>query len=81
MSTNYQYINQSRGYKTKGNTYKDRYVDKDCPECGHVRAYKDEWRTRNAYTCLKRACRHKWYTNKDISTGEEESAATDEKSE
>lgn len=63
----YQYVNQSRGYKTKGNTYKDRYVDKECPECGHVRAYKDEWKTRIAYTCLKRACRNKWYEKKAVS--------------
>lgn len=56
-----QYIGRSRGFKTKGNTYKDRYVEKNCPECGHGRAYKDEWKTRIAYTCLKRACRHKWY--------------------
>lgn len=61
-----QYIGRSRGFKTKGNTYKDRYVDKICPECGHVRAYKDEWKTRIAYTCLKRACRHKFYENKTI---------------
>jgi hypothetical protein len=56
-----QYIGRSRGFKTKGNTYKDRYVDKKCPECGHDRAYQDVWKTRIAYTCLKRACRHKFY--------------------
>lgn len=58
----YDYINQSRGHKTKGNEYKDRYVnDVCCPECGHNKAYKDTWKTRLAYTCLKRSCRHKWY--------------------
>lgn len=57
----YDYINQSRGHKTKGNSYKDRYVDAVCPDCKHTRAYKDTWKTRIAYTCLKRSCRHKWY--------------------
>ncbi len=59
----YDYINQSRGHKTKGNSYKDRYVDIPCPEpgCGHQRAYKDTWKTKYAYTCMKRSCRHKWY--------------------
>lgn len=66
-----QFIGTSRGYKTKGNEYKDRYVEKVCPECGHGRAYKDTWRTRIAYTCLKRACRHKWYQKIDPHTGEE----------
>lgn len=59
--TNHQYSSKSRGYKTKGNTYKDRYVEKECPECGHMKAYKDEWRTRVAYSCMKRSCRNKWY--------------------
>ena len=63
--TNSQFVGTSRGYKTKGNTYKDRYVEKECPECKHGRAYKDTWRTRIAYTCLKRACRHKWYEIRD----------------
>ena len=66
-----QFVGTSRGYKTKGNTYKDRYVEKTCPECNHPRAYKDTWRTRIAYTCLKRACRHKWYVPIDVHTGEE----------
>lgn len=70
-SENNQFISTSRGYKTKGNEYKDRYVEKTCPECGHNRAYKDTWRTRIAYTCLKRACRHKWYTKLDPKTGSE----------
>lgn len=56
----HEYINQSRGYKTKGNEYKDRYVEKPCPECGHPKAYRDTWRTRYVFTCLKRSCRHKW---------------------
>lgn len=53
--------NISRGHKTKGSSYKDRYVDKVCPECNHTRAYSDTWRTRIAYSCMKRDCRHKWY--------------------
>lgn len=68
---NQNFVGRSRGYKTKGNTYKHRYVEKECPECGHGKAYKDEWRTRVAYTCLKRHCRHKWYTKKDAKTNEE----------
>ena len=68
---NNQFISTSRGYKTKGNEYKDRYVEKECPECGHNRAYKDTWRTRVAYTCLKRNCRHKWYKPIDPVTKEE----------
>lgn len=63
----YDYINQSRGHKTKGNIYKDRYVDIECPECKHGRAYKDTWKTKLAYTCLKRSCRWKWYVSIDFS--------------
>lgn len=59
-----KFINKSRGHKTKGNKYKDRYVDKPCPECEYERAYKDEWHTKIAYTCLRRSCRHKWYEDK-----------------
>lgn len=55
------YNTQSRGHKTKGNTYKHRYVDKECPECHNLRAYKDEWKTRIKFTCLKRDCRHMWF--------------------
>lgn len=68
---NPQYLSNSRGYKTKGASYKDRYVEKTCPECGHNRAYADRWRTRIAYTCLKRDCREKWYVRIDPQTGEE----------
>jgi hypothetical protein len=57
----YDYINHSRGHKTKGNSYKDRYVEVECPECGYHKAYKDEWKGKYAYTCLKRSCRKKWY--------------------
>jgi hypothetical protein len=60
------YNSQSRGYKTKGASYKDRYVDKECPECSNARAYKDEWKTRTKYTCLKRHCRHQWFEKKVI---------------
>lgn len=58
-----QYAAASRGHKTKGNSYKHRYVEKDCPECGHHKAYKDTWRTKVKYTCLKRVCRHVFYEN------------------
>lgn len=60
------YNAQSRGHKTKGNTYKDRYVENTCPECENPRAYKDEWKTRIKYTCLKRACRHQWFEKKEF---------------
>jgi hypothetical protein len=68
----YDYINQSRGHKTKGNSYKDRYVDAKCPDCGHERAYKDTWKTRLAFTCLKRSCRHKWYEAIEPATQEKQ---------
>lgn len=71
QASNNQFVGASRGHKTKGNTYKDRYVEKECPECGHGRAYKDPWRTRVAYTCLKRSCRSKWYVTLDPQTGDE----------
>jgi hypothetical protein len=71
-NNNSQFVGTSRGYKTKGNEYKDRYVEKVCPECKHTRAYKDTWRTRIAYTCLKRACRHKWYEKIEPVAKEEE---------
>lgn len=51
----------SRGSKTKGASYKERYVDKNCPECGHVRAYRDIMKTKVSYSCLKRDCKHRWY--------------------
>jgi hypothetical protein len=60
----YDYNNQSRGHKTKGASYKERYVnDVVCPNpiCGHNKAYKDTWTTRIVYTCMKRDCRTKWY--------------------
>ncbi|MEK1828866.1 hypothetical protein AAAC51_06895 [Priestia megaterium] len=60
------YNAQSRGHKTKGNTYKDRYVQNACPECGNPRSYKDEWKTRIKYTCLKRACRHQWFEKREF---------------
>lgn len=60
------YNMQSRGYKTKGYEYKDRYVyDKVCPECGGTSIYKDEWNTITSYKCIKRSCRYQWYENKN----------------
>lgn len=75
---NYDYINQSRGHKTKGNTYKDRYVEVECPECKHMKAYKDEWTTRIAYTCMKRSCRKKWYVSLTIEEIQAKSRAKEE---
>lgn len=74
----YEYINQSRGYKTKGNSYKDRYVEVICPECGHNKAYKDSWRTRDSMTCMKRSCRHKWYIKKEIEPIDVQESDTEE---
>lgn len=51
----------SRGSKTKGNKYKYRYVDKECPECGNLDAYRDKMHTRISFVCLKRDCRFRWY--------------------
>lgn len=55
-----QYRMVSRGSKTKGNSYKHRYVEKICPECSHNKAYEDVMKTRVQYSCMKRNCRHKW---------------------
>ena len=61
------YPNESRGYKTKGYSYKDRYIkDKICPECGGNSIYKDEWTSRISYKCLRRSCRYHWFENKEI---------------
>lgn len=60
------YSNESRGYKTKGYSYKDRYIkDKICPECGGNSIYKDEWRARISYKCLRRNCRYHWFEVKE----------------
>lgn len=58
------YKNFSRGHKTKGNTYKDRYVQGECPECGYHTIYKDEWTQTISYKCMKRSCRHQWFEKK-----------------
>jgi hypothetical protein len=71
------YNAQSRGHKTKGNTYKDRYVENTCPECQNPRAYKDEWKTRVKYTCLKRACRHQWYEKKTFIRDQDKTLETE----
>ena len=60
------YLNFSRGHKTKGNSYKDRYVQLECPECGNMSAYKDEWHTKISYKCLRRKCRHNWFVDKEF---------------
>ena len=60
------YNMKSRGYKTKGYTYKDRYIDdKICPECGGTSIYKDEWSTIISYKCIRRSCRYQWFENKN----------------
>lgn len=58
------FINSSRGHKTKGNQYKERYVEKECPECGYERAYRDEWTQTISYKCMRRSCRHNWFEAK-----------------
>lgn len=64
MSENSGYRMHSRGYKTKGYEYKDRYVDdKICPECDGTSVYRDEWSTIVSYKCLRRSCRHQWFEN------------------
>lgn len=62
--SNYNYA--SRGHVTKGSVYKDRYVEKQCPECGYAKSYKDEWRTKISYKCLRRNCRYNWFEDKEI---------------
>lgn len=60
------YYMQSRGYKTKGHKYKDRYVDdKICPECGGNSIYRDEWNTVISYKCIRRSCRYQWFESKN----------------
>lgn len=63
---NSNYNMQSRGYKTKGNSYKDRYISyKVCPECSGTSVYMDEWNTIVSYKCLRRCCRHQWVEDKN----------------
>lgn len=53
---------ESRGHKTRGNSYKDRYVkDVVCSECGGNSAYRNDMHTMVSYKCMKRSCRHQWY--------------------
>ena len=78
------YPNESRGYKTKGYSYKDRYIhDKMCPECGGTSVYKDEWATRFSYECMRRSCRFQWFEDKVFPKKEElpEESTTQEASE
>jgi hypothetical protein len=58
------YSSASRGHKTKGASYKDRYVEKRCPECNHNKAYENIWAITIKYTCTKRDCKHQWYEKK-----------------
>lgn len=56
---------ESRGYKTRGRSYKDRYIkDKICEECGGNSIYRDDWGSTVSYKCLKRSCRHNWFEQK-----------------
>lgn len=60
-----KYDIRSRGYKTKGYSYKERYLkDKMCPECGGTSVYKDEWNTTISFKCMKRTCRYNWFESK-----------------
>lgn len=71
------YPSESRGYKTKGYSYKDRYIhDKMCPECGGTSVYKDEWATRFSYKCMRRSCRHQWFEDKIFPKKEESPVQT-----
>ena len=73
-----RYSNESRGYKTKGYSYKDRYIhDKECPECGGMSVYKDEWATQISYKCMSRSCRHNWFEAKIFPKKEEASRTPD----
>ena len=52
-------------------------MEEECPECGNERSYKDDsWKTRIAYTCLRRSCRHKWYVKKEFTAVVEEISDT-----
>lgn len=55
---------KGRGHLTKGNVYKDRYVEVECPECGYNKAYRDEGNTIISFKCLKRNCRYNWIEHK-----------------
>lgn len=67
-----QYERRSRGHKTKGYSYKDRYVnDQMCPECGGTSVYRDEWHTTISFKCMKRSCRYNWFAQKEIVPKEE----------
>lgn len=56
---------ETRGHKTRGYSYKDRYVkDVPCPECGGMSAYKDTWHTKFSYKCMKRDCKHNWFVDR-----------------
>ena len=71
-SNNNSYLMESRGYKTRGRSYKDRYLkDKICDECGGNSVYRDDWGSTISFKCLKRSCRHNWFERKP----EEELAA------
>lgn len=61
MEKKAQYTLPSRGHKTKGYNYKERYIERPCPECEGEKVYREIWTTRTKYTCLKRKCRHYWY--------------------
>ena len=75
-----RYSNESRGYKTKGYSYKERYIhDKNCPECGGNSIYKDEWATQISYKCMKRSCRYNWFEPKVFPTKEEKELLIAEK--
>ena len=58
------YNNFSRGHKTKGKSYKERYIEGQCPECGYTTIYRDEWAQTISYKCMKRSCRHNWFEAK-----------------
>lgn len=70
-----QYDVRSRGHKTKGYSYKDRYInDKMCPECGGTSIYRDVWHTTVSFKCMKRSCRYNWFESRTAPAEKEEQA-------
>lgn len=67
---------ESRGYKTRGRSYKDRYLkDVICEECGGSSVYKDDWGTTISFKCLKRSCKHNWFEHKTAEQIKEDNTA------
>lgn len=48
----------------KNKSTKHKYVEIECPECGYMKAYKDDCKTLTSYKCMKHSCRHNWFIHK-----------------